>query len=50
MIFPRVSTGYVVPTASTLVKGERDAVLVDALLTKNESRALADGLAGTGKT
>ena len=27
MIFPRVSTGYVVPTASTLVKGERDAVL-----------------------
>ena len=28
-IFPRVSTGDVVPTASTLVNGERDAVLVD---------------------
>lgn len=38
------------PTASTLIHGERDAVLVDALLAKDESRALADWVAATGKS
>jgi glyoxylase-like metal-dependent hydrolase (beta-lactamase superfamily II) len=37
------------PTASTLVYGERDAVLVDPLMTVAESRALADWVAATGK-
>lgn len=37
------------PTASTLIQGERDAVLVDPLMTINESRALADWVAATGK-
>ena len=37
------------PTASTLIHGARDAVLVDALMTKDESRALADWVAMTGK-
>jgi len=37
------------PTASTLIHGARDAVLVDALMTKDESRALADWVAATGK-
>ena len=37
------------PTASTLIHGERDAVLVDPLMTVDESRALADWVAATGK-
>jgi glyoxylase-like metal-dependent hydrolase (beta-lactamase superfamily II) len=37
------------PTASTLIYGERDAVLVDPLLTMDESRALADWAVATGK-
>jgi glyoxylase-like metal-dependent hydrolase (beta-lactamase superfamily II) len=37
------------PTASTLIFGERDAVLVDPLMTIQESRALADWVAATGK-
>ena len=37
------------PTASTLIHGERDAVLVDPLLTVAESRALADWVVATGK-
>lgn len=37
------------PTASTLIYGERDAVLVDPLMTKDESRALADWVVATGK-
>ena len=37
------------PTASTLIAGERDAVLVDPLMTVDESRALADWTAATGK-
>jgi len=37
------------PTAATLVHGERDAVLVDPLMTVEESRALADWVAATGK-
>ncbi len=37
------------PTASTLIHGVRDAVLVDALMTTDESQALADWVATTGK-
>jgi glyoxylase-like metal-dependent hydrolase (beta-lactamase superfamily II) len=37
------------PTSSTLIHGERDAVLVDALMTKDESRALADWVVAVGK-
>ena len=37
------------PTSSTLIYGERDAVLVDALLTMDEGRALADWVATSGR-
>ena len=37
------------PTTSTLIHGERDAVLVDALMTKDESRALTDWVVEAGK-
>src|SRR5437764_1156616 len=37
------------PTASTLIHGERDAVLVDPLMTIDESRALADWVTASGK-
>lgn len=37
------------PTASTLVHGEHDAVLVDPLMTVEESRALAEWVAATGR-
>ncbi|WP_328854060.1 MBL fold metallo-hydrolase [Microbispora hainanensis] len=37
------------PTASTLIYGANDAVLVDPLMTIDESRALADWVAATGK-
>lgn len=37
------------PTSSTLIYGERDAVLVDALLTRDEGAALADWVEATGK-
>jgi glyoxylase-like metal-dependent hydrolase (beta-lactamase superfamily II) len=37
------------PTASTLIYGEHDAVLVDPLMTIDESRKLADWVAATGK-
>jgi glyoxylase-like metal-dependent hydrolase (beta-lactamase superfamily II) len=36
------------PTTSTLIRGERDAVLVDPLLTIDESRALADWVVAAG--
>jgi glyoxylase-like metal-dependent hydrolase (beta-lactamase superfamily II) len=36
-------------TTSTLISGERDGVLVDALATKDESQQLADWLGTTGK-
>ena len=36
------------PTSSTLIYGEQDAILVDPLLTVDESRALADWVAATG--
>jgi len=37
------------PTSATLVYGDRDAVLVDALMTADEGRALADWVAGSGR-
>ncbi|MCX5069577.1 MBL fold metallo-hydrolase [Micromonospora lupini] len=37
------------PTSSTLIFGDRDAVLVDALLTMDEGRALADWVAASGR-
>jgi glyoxylase-like metal-dependent hydrolase (beta-lactamase superfamily II) len=37
------------PTSSTLIYGDRDAVLVDALLTMDEGRALADWVAARGR-
>jgi glyoxylase-like metal-dependent hydrolase (beta-lactamase superfamily II) len=37
------------PTASTLLLGERDAVLVDPLMTVDEAQALADWVAATGR-
>ncbi len=37
------------PTSSTLIYGDRDAVLVDALLTMDEGRALADWVAASGR-
>jgi glyoxylase-like metal-dependent hydrolase (beta-lactamase superfamily II) len=38
-----------VPTSATLLSGQRDAVLVDALLTVQEAHALVDGVAASGK-
>ena len=37
------------PTSATLISGDQDAVLVDALLTVGQARALADWVAATGK-
>jgi glyoxylase-like metal-dependent hydrolase (beta-lactamase superfamily II) len=37
------------PTSATLIFGERDAVLVDALLTVAQAEALADWVAGHGR-
>ena len=37
------------PSSSTLIFGDRDAVLVDALLTQDEGRKLADWVAASGK-
>ncbi|HZO25439.1 MAG TPA: MBL fold metallo-hydrolase [Chloroflexota bacterium] len=37
------------PTASTLIYGAWDAVLVDPLMTKEESRTLAEWVVATGK-
>ena len=38
-----------VPTSATLIYGRRDAVLVDALLTVDESHALVEWVAASGK-
>src|ERR1700736_1455242 len=38
-----------VPNSSTLIHGERDAVLVDTFMTAEASRALADWVAASGK-
>jgi glyoxylase-like metal-dependent hydrolase (beta-lactamase superfamily II) len=37
------------PTSATLIYGDRDAVLVDALLTMDEGRALADWVAARAR-
>ncbi len=37
------------PISATLISGERDAVLVDPLMTFDQGRALAEWVAGTGK-
>lgn len=37
------------PTSSTLIHGERDAVLVDTLFTQEQARALANWVAASGK-
>jgi glyoxylase-like metal-dependent hydrolase (beta-lactamase superfamily II) len=39
-----------VANSSTLIYGEREAVLVDTFLTVEQSRGLADSIAATGKT
>jgi glyoxylase-like metal-dependent hydrolase (beta-lactamase superfamily II) len=39
-----------VANSSTLIHGERDAVLVDTFLTVKQSRGLADAIAASGKT
>ena len=38
-----------VPTSATLISGERDAVLVDALLTVEQTQALVEWVAASGK-
>jgi glyoxylase-like metal-dependent hydrolase (beta-lactamase superfamily II) len=38
------------PTTATLITGERDAVLVDALMTVEQARRLADWVAASGKS
>jgi glyoxylase-like metal-dependent hydrolase (beta-lactamase superfamily II) len=38
-----------VPTSATLIYGQRDAVLVDAMLTIEQAHALADWVAASGK-
>lgn len=37
------------PVSATLISGERDAVLVDTLMTVNQTKALGDWVAATGK-
>ena len=37
------------PISSTLISGERDAVLVDTFITLEQNRALVDWIAATGK-
>ena len=37
------------PVSATLITGQRDAVLVDTLMTVDQTRALGDWIAATGK-
>ena len=46
---PGVSETFFQASASTLIHGERDAVLVDAFLTVKQASALADWVASSGK-
>jgi glyoxylase-like metal-dependent hydrolase (beta-lactamase superfamily II) len=46
---PGVRETYFQATASTLIYGERDAVLVDAFMTVKQANALADWVAARGK-
>src|SRR4029077_12463111 len=46
---PGVTQAYFQAMASTLIYGERDAVLVDAFMTVKQANALADWVAARGK-
>ena len=46
---PGTTQGYFQATASTLIYGEQDAVLVDAFMTVKQANALADWVADRGK-
>jgi glyoxylase-like metal-dependent hydrolase (beta-lactamase superfamily II) len=46
---PGIAQGYFQAMASTLIYGERDAVLVDAFMTVKQANALADWVAARGK-
>src|SRR6266700_3495009 len=46
---PGVKQAYFQAMASTLIHGERDAVLVDAFMTVKQAKALADWVAARGK-
>jgi glyoxylase-like metal-dependent hydrolase (beta-lactamase superfamily II) len=46
---PGTTQGYFQATASTLIYGERDAVLVDAFMTVKQADALANWIAAKGK-
>jgi len=46
---PGVSETFFQATASTLIYGVRDAVLVDAFMTVKQANALADWVAARGK-
>jgi glyoxylase-like metal-dependent hydrolase (beta-lactamase superfamily II) len=46
---PGVSEMKWSPISSTLISGERDAVLVDTFITMEQNRALADWIAASGK-
>jgi hypothetical protein len=46
---PGITQAYFQAMASTLIYGERDAVLVDAFLTVKQANALADWVAARGK-
>jgi hypothetical protein len=47
---PGVQETYFQAMASTLIYGERDAVLVDAFITSKQANALADWIASKTKT
>src|SRR5580692_2079645 len=46
---PDVQYGTWSPISSTLISGERDAVLLDPLMTTTQARVLAGWIAATGK-
>jgi len=46
---PGITKAYFQAMASTLIYGERDAVLVDAFMTVKQAKALADWVAARGK-
>jgi glyoxylase-like metal-dependent hydrolase (beta-lactamase superfamily II) len=46
---PEIKEVYFQPTASTLIYGEHDAVLVDAFMTVKQANALADWVGASGK-
>ena len=46
---PGITQAYFQATASTIIHGERDAVLVDAFMTVKQANALADWVAAKNK-